>query len=151
MPEKTICLPQVVVFACRAGGLHCAVPPAVLADHDAVGIGVNLDWTSDRAGGYRVLFVVEAHEAGLGDRCLHRVEAIEPARIRAAAIPVIGLLTAFAPGDSPHLIAAFRQGLKDTGFVEGQNVAIEYRFAGNQNDRLPALAADLVHMTRSLP
>jgi hypothetical protein len=54
--------------------------PAVLADHDAVGIGVNLDWTSDRAGGYRVLVVVEAHEAGLGDRCLHRVEAIVPMR-----------------------------------------------------------------------
>ena len=42
-------------------------------------------------------------------------------------------------------MAAFRQGLKDTGFVEGQNVGIEYRFAGNQNERLPALAADLVH------
>ncbi len=42
-------------------------------------------------------------------------------------------------------MAAIRQGLKDTGFVEGQNVAIEYRFAGNHNERLPALAADLVH------
>jgi putative ABC transport system substrate-binding protein len=58
---------------------------------------------------------------------------------------VIGLLASWAPGDSPHLIAAFRQGLKDTGFVEGQNVAIEYRFSGNRNERLPALAADLVH------
>ena len=59
-------------------------------------------------------------------------------------LPVIGLLNSRAPGDAPELLAAFRQGLKDTGFVEGQNVAIEYRFAGNQNDRLPALAADLV-------
>jgi putative ABC transport system substrate-binding protein len=66
------------------------------------------------------------------------------ARAQRPAIPVIGLLTARAPGDSPNLMAAFRQGLKDTGFVEGQNVAIEYRFAANQNDRLPALAADLV-------
>jgi putative ABC transport system substrate-binding protein len=61
------------------------------------------------------------------------------------AMPVIGFLTARAPGDSPHFMAAFCQGLKDTGFVEGQNVAMEYRFAGNQNDRLPELAADLVH------
>jgi putative ABC transport system substrate-binding protein len=59
-------------------------------------------------------------------------------------MPVIGLLTSRAPGDAPHLLAAVLQGLKDTGFVEGQNVAIEYRFAGNQNERLPALAADLV-------
>ena len=59
------------------------------------------------------------------------------ARAQQPAIPVIGLLTAFAPGDSPHLIAAFRQGLKDTGFVEGQNVAIEYRWAEDHNDRLP--------------
>jgi putative ABC transport system substrate-binding protein len=67
------------------------------------------------------------------------------ARAQQPAMPAIGFLTGFAPGDSPHLMAAFRQGLKDTGFVEGQNVAIEYRFAENQNDRLPALAADLVH------
>jgi putative ABC transport system substrate-binding protein len=43
------------------------------------------------------------------------------------------------------MVAAFRQSLQDTGFVERQNVAIEYRFAGNQNERLPALAADLVN------
>jgi ABC transporter substrate binding protein len=57
-------------------------------------------------------------------------------RAQQAAMPVVGLL---APGD-----AAFHQGLQDTGFVERQNVAIEYRWAENQNDRLPALAADLV-------
>jgi putative tryptophan/tyrosine transport system substrate-binding protein len=62
-----------------------------------------------------------------------------------AAMPVIGLLAPWARGDSPQLLAAFRQGLMDTGFVEGQNVAIEYRLAENQNERLPALAADLVH------
>ena len=56
--------------------------PAVLADHDAIGIGVNLDRTPDRAGGHRVLVVVEAHQAGLRDRCRHRVESIEPAGIR---------------------------------------------------------------------
>ena len=61
------------------------------------------------------------------------------------AMPVVGLLTVRAAGDAPHLLAAFRQGLQDTGFVERQNVAIEYRFAGNQNERLPALAADLVN------
>jgi putative ABC transport system substrate-binding protein len=67
------------------------------------------------------------------------------ARAQQPAMPVVGLLTSRAPGDTPHLLAAIRQGLKDTGFVEGQNVAIEYRFAGNQYERLPALAADLVH------
>jgi putative tryptophan/tyrosine transport system substrate-binding protein len=61
------------------------------------------------------------------------------------AMPVIGFLSARAPGDAPELLAAFRQGLEDSGFVEGQNVAIEYRFAENQNERLPALAADLVY------
>src|SRR5215472_11040157 len=60
-------------------------------------------------------------------------------------MPVIGVLTSRASGDTPQLLAAVRQGLKDTGFIEGQNVRIEYRFAGNQNERLPALAADLVH------
>jgi putative tryptophan/tyrosine transport system substrate-binding protein len=67
------------------------------------------------------------------------------ARAQQSAMPVIGLLTSRAPEDAPHLLAAFRQGLKDAGFVEGQNVAIEYRFAGNRNERLPALVADLVH------
>jgi putative ABC transport system substrate-binding protein len=66
------------------------------------------------------------------------------ARAQQRTLPVIGFLSSRAPGDSPHLLAAFRQGLKETGFVEGQNVAIEYRFAENRNDRLPALAADLV-------
>jgi len=66
------------------------------------------------------------------------------ARAQQPAMPVIGFMSARSPGDSPQLLAAFRQGLKDTGFVEGQNVAIEYRFAGNQNEQLPALAADLV-------
>ena len=67
------------------------------------------------------------------------------ARAQQPALPVIGLLTPRGAGDAPQLLAAFRQGLKDTGFVEGQNVAIEYRFAENHNERLPALAADLVH------
>jgi hypothetical protein len=57
---------------------------------------------------------------------------------------VVGFLISRGPADTPQLLAAFRQGLKDAGFIEGQNVAIEYRFADNQNERLPALAADLV-------
>jgi putative tryptophan/tyrosine transport system substrate-binding protein len=59
-------------------------------------------------------------------------------------MPVIGFLNGRAPGEDPHLLAALRGGLKEAGYVEGQNVAIEYRFADNQYDRLPALAADLV-------
>jgi ABC-type uncharacterized transport system substrate-binding protein len=66
------------------------------------------------------------------------------ARAQQAAMPVVGFLSQRAPNDAPQFTAAFRQGLKDSGFVEGQNVSIEYRFAGNQIERLPALAADLV-------
>ena len=66
------------------------------------------------------------------------------ARAQQPAMPVIGLLDSGASGDSEATGAAWRQGLQDTGFVEGRNVAIEYRFAENQNDRLPALAANLV-------
>jgi putative tryptophan/tyrosine transport system substrate-binding protein len=60
--------------------------------------------------------------------------AISPiaARAQQPLMPVIGLLDSRAPRDAPQLLAATRQGLKDIGFVEGQNVAIEYRFAGNQ-------------------
>jgi putative tryptophan/tyrosine transport system substrate-binding protein len=67
------------------------------------------------------------------------------ARAQQPAMPVIGYLTSRGPDDATALLAAFRQGLKDKGFVEGQNVAIQYRFGENQNKRLPALAADLVH------
>ena len=71
---------------------------------------------------------------------------LRPLTARAqAALPVIGFLSSRAPDDAPELLAAFLQGLKDSDFVAGQNVTIEYRFAGNQNERLPALAADLVH------
>jgi putative ABC transport system substrate-binding protein len=67
------------------------------------------------------------------------------ARAQQTRMPVIGFLSSRASGDAPELLAAFLQGLKDAGFVEGQNVTIEYRFAGNQNERLPELAAELVH------
>jgi putative ABC transport system substrate-binding protein len=60
-------------------------------------------------------------------------------------MPVIGFMSSRSPGDSTDLVAAFRKGLSDTGYIEGQNVAIEYRWAEGQYDRLPALAAELVH------
>ena len=67
------------------------------------------------------------------------------ARAQQRSVSLIGLLDSRASRDAPQLLAATLQGLKDTGFVEGQNVAIEYRFAGNENERLPTLADDLVH------
>jgi putative ABC transport system substrate-binding protein len=66
------------------------------------------------------------------------------ARGQQPAMPVIGFLNSRAPGDDPHLLAALRKGLRDSGYTEGQNVTIEYRFADNRYDRLPMLAADLV-------
>jgi putative tryptophan/tyrosine transport system substrate-binding protein len=66
------------------------------------------------------------------------------ARAQQAAMPVVGFLGSTPAGPYAAIVAAFRQGLKETGFVEGQNLAIEYRWADNQHDRLPALAADLV-------
>ena len=65
-------------------------------------------------------------------------------RAQQKVIPVIGWLSSVSPGPYAHFVAAFRQGLSETGYVEGQNVAIEYRWAEGRDDRLPAFAADLV-------
>jgi putative tryptophan/tyrosine transport system substrate-binding protein len=67
------------------------------------------------------------------------------ARAQQPAMPVIGYLSAQSADDDSKIVTiAFLQGLKETGYVEGQNIVVEYRFAENQADRLPALAADLV-------
>jgi putative ABC transport system substrate-binding protein len=66
------------------------------------------------------------------------------ARAQQPMIPVIGFLESKSPDDSAHIVAAFRRGLNESTFIEGQNVTIEFRWAQNQYDQLPVLAADLV-------
>jgi putative tryptophan/tyrosine transport system substrate-binding protein len=70
--------------------------------------------------------------------------AVRQVRSQEKGLAVIGFLSSNAPGTYAPAVAAFRQGLAETGYVEGQNVAIEYRWAEGHHDRLPALAAELV-------
>src|SRR6266481_4037643 len=67
------------------------------------------------------------------------------ARAQQAPLPVIGYLSGGSPKELTYLTSAFREGLNESGHAEGQNVAIEYRWAEGRYDRLPAMAADLVH------
>ncbi len=67
------------------------------------------------------------------------------ARAQQATMPVIGFVNAASPQGYARPLSAFLKGLSETGYVDGRNVAIEYRWAEDQNDRLPAMAADLVH------
>jgi putative ABC transport system substrate-binding protein len=72
------------------------------------------------------------------------VSAPRALRAQQKSMPVIGFLSATSPGPSAPYMAAFHQGLRETGLVEGQDAAVEYRWAEDHYDRLPALAADLV-------
>ena len=66
------------------------------------------------------------------------------ARAQQAAMPVVGFLSMASAASFAHLVAGFRRGLQEAGFVEGRNVAVEYRWAEGSYEQLPALAADLV-------
>jgi putative tryptophan/tyrosine transport system substrate-binding protein len=66
------------------------------------------------------------------------------ARAQQPTMPIVGVLSGFSPSGGAHSLAAFRQGLSDTGYVEHQNLGIEYRWAEGRYDRLPAMANELV-------
>src|SRR6202011_1436240 len=67
------------------------------------------------------------------------------ARAQQPGMPVVGFLSIASPAPFAHLVPALRRGVQDAGFVEGRDVAVEYRWAEGRYDRLPELAADLVH------
>src|SRR5262245_20389780 len=64
--------------------------------------------------------------------------------------PMVGFVSGGSPGPFAYLVRAFRQGLNETGYIEGQNLAIEYRWAEGQYDRLPDLVADLIRRETSV-
>src|SRR5260370_7024819 len=68
------------------------------------------------------------------------------ARAKQPQMPLIGYLSARSPDETAHLVSAFRRGLGENGFVEGQNVTIEYSWALGQYDRLPAMASEFVRL-----
>jgi putative ABC transport system substrate-binding protein len=72
------------------------------------------------------------------------------ARAQQPTVPVVGYLDAASPAERAYIVAAFRQGLADAGYIEGQNVAIEYRWAEGDYRRLSDMAADLVRRQVSL-
>ena len=72
------------------------------------------------------------------------------ARAQQATMPVVGYLYTGSPDTSAHLVAAFRSGLGEVGYLEGRNVTFEYRWAHNENDRMPEPAADLVRRNAAL-
>ena len=72
------------------------------------------------------------------------------ARAQQPAMPIIGFLSSRSPAESAYLLTAFREGLREAGFVEGQNLAIEYRWAEGDYGRLPALASELVGLRLTL-
>jgi len=73
-----------------------------------------------------------------------------PVTAQPSTLPTNGYLSARSPQDAGHLVDAFRRGLGDGGFVEGQNVTIEYRWALGQYDRVPSMAAELVRRAVSV-
>src|SRR5438045_3048890 len=80
-----------------------------------------------------------------GAAAVSSIVGSEPARSQQSAVPVVGFLNGASPASYGRMVAAFRQGLKESGYVEGHNVAIEYRWADGNYDRLPEMAADLVN------
>src|SRR6516225_8733285 len=72
------------------------------------------------------------------------------ARAQQSAAPLIGFLSSRSPGESTHVVDAFRQGLRETGFIEGQNLGIAFRWAEGRYDRLPALASELMSLPVTL-